>query len=169
MLRISFFDSDALTSDDALGSAEISLRELVERGAGGGGGGGGGGEVELGLVAAADGAQGGNSAGSVFLSGSVRALSEAELAARASGTIAPDGADEVARMSRAWRSLAKAAAGGGGGAAGEDGDSASAADSIFEPAAFIENPASDTQLWIGVDRSTRRLMIAFRGTETTKM
>ena len=32
--------------------------------------------------------------------------SEAELAARASGTIAPDGTDEVARMSRAWRSLA---------------------------------------------------------------
>ena len=157
VLRISFFDSDALTSDDALGSAEISLRELVGKG---------GEEVELSLVAAAAEAEGANgkSAGSVFLSGSVRTLSEAELAARASGTIAPDGTDEVARMSRAWRSLAKAAA--GGGADGKEGDSA---DSIFAPAAFIENPASDTQLWIGVDNSTRRLMIAFRGTETTKM
>lgn len=174
VLRISFFDSDALTADDALGSAEISLRELSERTAAAGGE-----EVELELhaprAAAADAAgaaaegaeERGNSsaAGSVFLSGSVRTLSEPEIASRASGSIAPDGADEVARMSRAWRSLAKAAAAAGGVA----GDDSSPADSIFEPAAFIENPASDTQLWMGVDRSSRSLMIAFRGTETTKM
>lgn len=159
VLRVSFFDSDALTSDDALGSAEISLRELAEER-------GGGEEVELSLVAA-DGAK---SAGSVFLSGGVRTLSDAELTARASGTIAPDGTDEVARMSRAWRSLAKAAAAAGGGGGGEAGTGKDGGeDSIFEPAAFVENPASDTQLWIGVDSATRRLMVAFRGTETTKM
>jgi len=155
ILKISLFDSDALTADDALGWAEISLRELEKQGAAG--------EVELALVAAGGETR---SAGSVFLSGGVRTLSETELAARASGSIAPDGTDEVARMSRAWRSLARAAAGGGGGGEGKEGEDAS---SIFEPAAFIENPATDTQLWVGIDGPTRRLMIAFRGTETTKM
>lgn len=160
VLKISFFDSDALTADDALGSAEISLRELTKKSAAASG------EVEIKLHApAAAVAEGEKSVGSVFLSGSVRTLSESDLASRASGSIAPDGTDEVALMSRAWRSLAKAAAGAGGG-----GDaSSSQADSIFEPAAFIENPASDTQLWVGVYSATRRLMIAFRGTETTKM
>ena len=168
VLRVSFFDSDALTADDALGWAEVSLRELSEKAAASGGQ-----EVELQLRAPGEeggessssgsgGSGSGKSAGSVFLSGSVRTLSQPELESRASGSIAPDGTDEVARMSRAWRSLARAAAGG-------DSSSSAAADSIFEPAAFIENPASDTQLWIGVDSSTKRLMIAFRGTETTKI
>ena len=164
VLKVSFFDSDALTADDALGSAEISLRELSEKG---------GEEVELKLLSLGSDEGGGGrskSAGSVFLSGSVRTLSQPELESRASGSILPDGTDEVARMSRAWRSLAAAAAGGGDrGKDGSDGADAPPADSIFEPAAFIENPASDTQLWVGIDSARRRLMLAFRGTETTKM
>ena len=43
-----------------------------------------------------------------------------------------------------------------------------AADAMFDPVAFIDNPATDTQAWLFWNPGARQLCLAFRGTEQAK-
>ena len=43
-----------------------------------------------------------------------------------------------------------------------------AADAMFDPVAFIDNPATDTQAWLYWNRGARQLCLAVRGTEQAK-
>ena len=44
-----------------------------------------------------------------------------------------------------------------------------AADAAFDPICYVDNPQSDTQVWLFWNEKTRYLVISFRGTEQTKL
>ena len=140
-LAISIFDADMLNADDALGEASIAVSKLA----------GGGGPITLTLTAP-DGAP----AGTVTLTATLTPLTDADVASRATGALGDaTGCDEIARMTASWRALAA-----------RSGD---VAVRLFEPAAFLENSDTDTQAWIGFNPSLRAIVLAFRGTEMTKI
>ncbi|KAK9829841.1 hypothetical protein WJX72_008191 [[Myrmecia] bisecta] len=57
-------------------------------------------------------------------------------------------------MSSAWRALARI--------------TGAAADELFKPICYIDNPETDTQVWMFANNEKRRLVVAFRGTEQVK-
>lgn len=143
-LTVDLFDADLMSADDALGSAVLPLADVVAGNVSG--------EVTLPLKTG-DGAD----AGTLTLSLSYAPLTDADAATRAAGELgASDAALEIARMTAAWRALASGA-----------GDIA--ADRLFEPATFVDVPATDTQAWIGYSDELRSIVVAFRGTEMTSL
>ena len=143
-LRVELWDSDLLSKDDALGTGELALTDIIAHCAQGE-------SVTLPLT----GEKG--DAGTVSLTLSYKPLADADLTARSAGELgAADAALELARMTEAWRKLAVNV---GDIAAGE----------LFIPATFVESPAkggTDTQAWIGYSTELRSVVVAFRGTES---
>lgn len=138
-LTVAIFDADILNADDPLGEASIPVSKLD------------GGPVTLPLTA-----PDGSPAGTVTLAATLIPLSDADVAQRASGALGDaTGCDEIARMTASWRALAA-----------RSGD---VAVRLFEPVAFIENAGTDTQAWVGFNPGLRAIVLAFRGTEMTKL
>ncbi len=145
-ITITVYDSDKLSSDDALGTATLALADVE-----------GDGEVTLPLTLADGvGVKEGEASPTITLRLARQPLTPAFLAAATAGELgsAVD-TEDVARMGAAWRELARVS-----------GDIAA---DLFDPVAFIDHPPSDTQLWVGANFKRRALGLAFRGTEMDKI
>ena len=146
-LTLTVLDQDKLSKDDVLGTAELRLDDLA-----------GDGDVTLPLTLAegmkASGGEG--AAASITLRLARQPLTPAFLTDATAGELgsAVD-SEDVARMGAAWRELARVS-----------GDIAA---DLFDPVAFIDHPATDTQLWVGANFERRALGMAFRGTEMDKI
>eukprot|EP00210_Caulerpa_lentillifera_P002079 g1994.t1 len=147
VMTIRLFDADTLKPDDALGVAKFPLRKIsfdesVELEVALVGDGGGGmlyATIQLLPFESVD------EMGSI---GSVDGFTERELE-----DSLPRGIPAL-EMSDAWRVLARMAG--------------KRAEEQFDPICFIENPETDTQVWMYQNSEKKECVIAFRGTEQIK-
>ncbi|EFN50817.1 hypothetical protein CHLNCDRAFT_141758 [Chlorella variabilis] len=143
-LTVRVLDADVGKSDDLLGSTMRGLQDVVDGAAH---------DVELPLRG------GSGSAGSITLRLRFLAFGQDDvLAGEAAASHMGDpvlGSPPSTILSSQWRSLQRDVLN-------------AAADAMFDPVAYLDNPETDTQVWIFWNPATRRVCVAFRGTEQTK-
>jgi hypothetical protein len=139
LLRV--LDADVAGSDDLLGAGMRGLGDLGD---------GAPREVDIGL---------GTGAGAATLRLRFQPFTDALLDEAAGGRMGGPvlGSPANALLASPWRDVKAALI-----------PAAAAADAAFDPVAFLDAPATDTQAWLFTNPALRRAVVAFRGTEQAK-
>jgi hypothetical protein len=144
-LQVRVLDEDLIESDDLLGAGMRGLADLAE-----------GREIEVEVPLS-----GGNGTVTIRLQflpfDDVTTMAEMASSGRMGGPVL--GSPANALFSSPWRSLIQELLV----------PAEAAANALFDPLCFVDNPKSDTQAWLFWNREKRLLCVAFRGTEMTKI